>query len=77
MGKLKNGKAAGKGKVTGETIKVGGDRMLYWIWRLCNMPFQSGVAPEGWRSDVIVPMYKDKVERTKCKNYRGISCFQV
>ena len=31
MGKLKNGKAAGKDEVTGEMIKGGGDRVVDWI----------------------------------------------
>ena len=52
--KLKNGKAAGKNEVTGEMIKGGGDRVVGWIWRLCNMTFQSGIVPEDWRSAVIV-----------------------
>ena len=46
MGKLKNGKAAGKDEIT-EEIK-----MVDWIWRICNMAFKS-VVPED-RSAVIV-----------------------
>ena len=44
VGKLKNGKAAGKDEVTGEMIKGGGDRVVDWIWRLYNMAFVSGSA---------------------------------
>ena len=36
LGKLKNGKAAGKDQFTGEIIKSGGDRVVDWIWRLCK-----------------------------------------
>ena len=32
--------------------------MVEWIWRLCNIDFESGVVPENWRSTVIVPLYK-------------------
>ena len=32
VGKLKNG----------EMIKGGGDRVVDWIWRPCNMAFESG-----------------------------------
>ena len=46
MGKLKNGKAAGKDEIIGEMMKGGGDRVLDWIWRLCNMAIESGVLPE-------------------------------
>ena len=52
MGKLKNGKAAGKDEVTGEKIKGEGNRMVNWIWRLCNMAFESGVVPEVSRPAV-------------------------
>ena len=72
VGKLKNGKATGNDKITGEMIKGGGDRVVEWIRRLCIMVL-SGVVPEDWRSAVIVKMYKGKGERTECKNYRGIS----
>ena len=50
MGKLKNGKAAGKDEITGEMIKGGSDRVVDWIWRVCNMPFESGGVPD-WRSE--------------------------
>ena len=53
-------------------MKGGGDRVVDWIWRPCNMAFENGV-PEDWRSAVIVPLYNGKGERTECKNYRGIS----
>ena len=46
MGKLKNGKATDTDDVTGKTLKGGGDRVVDWIWRLCNMAFESGVVPE-------------------------------
>ena len=68
MGKLKNGKAAGRDEVTGEMAKGGGDM----IWRLCNRAFESDIVPEYWRSAMIFQLYKSKWERTECKNYRGI-----
>ena len=75
--KLKNEKATGKDEITGEMIKGGDDRVVDWIWGLCNMAFERGVVPEDWRYAVIVPVYKDKEERTECKNYRGISLLSV
>ena len=41
------------------------------------MTFESGVIPEDLRSAVIVPLYKGKGERIKCKNDRGISLLSV
>ena len=75
--KLKNEKAAGKDKITGEMIKSGCGRVVDWIWRIYNMGFERGVVPEDWRSAVIVPLYKGKGERNECKNYRGISLLSV
>ena len=49
-------------------IKGGVDRMVDWIWRLCNMAFKNGFIPEDSRSAVIAPLYKGKGERTECKN---------
>ena len=48
VGKLKNG----KDEITGEMLKGGGDRVVDWIWRLCNIAFESGVGPEDFKSTV-------------------------
>ena len=55
--------------VMGEMIKGGGDRVVDWIFKLCNIDFESVVVLEEWRSVVIVPLYKGKGERTECSNY--------
>ena len=67
VGKLRNGKSAGKDEVTGEMTKGGGNKVVDWIWRLCNMAFESGVVQEDWRSAVIVPLHNGKGEGTECK----------
>ena len=77
VGRLKNGKVEGKNEVTGEIIKGGSNKVVDWIWRLCNMAFESGVVPEDWRSAVIIPLYKGKGERTEWRNYRGIILLSV
>ena len=41
------------------------------------MSFESGGVPKDWRSAVVVPLYKNKKERTECRNYRGISLLSV
>ena len=64
-GSLKNGKAAGKDKFVGEMIKGRCNRVLDWIWSLCNMAVENGVVPEDWISAMIVPLYKGKEERIK------------
>ena len=75
MGKLRNRKATGK--VTGEMMRDEGNQVMNWIWRLCNITFESGDTPEDWRSAVIIPLYKGKGERTECSNYRGVSLLNM
>ena len=77
VGKLKNSKATVGDEVTRERLKGGGNRVVDWIWRLCNMAFESGIVPEKWRSAVIVSLNRSKGERNECKNYRGISLLNV
>ena len=74
---LKNGKAADMKEVTGEMLKGEGNKVVDWIWKVCNMAVESGVELEEWRWVVIVPLYKVKGEGTECKNYRGISLLSV
>ena len=35
------------------------------------------VVPEEWRSDVTIPLYTSKGERTGCKNYKVIRLLRV
>ena len=58
-------------------IKGRGDRVLFWIWRLFNKAFESGIVPEDWSSAVIVPLYKGKGGGTECCNYRNISLLSM
>ena len=45
-----------------------------WV---CNITFENDIVLDDWRSAEIVPMFKDKGERTECCNYRGISLLSV
>ena len=38
-------------------VKGGGDLVLGWIWKLCNMAFEGDVLLEDLRSAVIVPLH--------------------
>ena len=46
MRKLKNRRAISEDEVIEEMIKVGGNMVVDWFWRLCNMSFESGVVSE-------------------------------
>ena len=39
-------------------VKCGGDVVVDWIWKLCNMAFENDVVPEDSRSAEIVLLHK-------------------
>ena len=41
------------------------------------MTSEKGVVPGDWGSAMIVSLYKDKEERTECRNNRGTSLFSM
>ncbi len=47
---------------------------MMWI---SNLVWDQSKVPEGWRKAFIVPLYKGKVNREECNNYRGISLLSV
>ena len=46
--------------------------MVDWIWKLCNMAFESDVVPEDLRPPVIVPLHKSKGKMIKCSVTGGL-----
>ena len=66
-------------EITGEMMKGGGgdDRVVDWIWRLCNIAFESSAVRADWISAVIIPLYKCKGEKNECKNYRCMNLLSV
>lgn len=69
---LKNWKAPGSDKIPAELIKYGGKEMHYFMFRLCQNIWNDEHLPKTWNEAIIIPMHK-KGDKTKCKNYRGIS----
>ena len=60
MGKFKSRCVVSKITITGEMLKWGSDRVVDWIWRLCNMAFWSGAVPDDWICAVIIHCIKVK-----------------
>ena len=60
VGKLRNGKIVGKDDVIEGTVNCVGELVINWIWKLCNMAFESV------DSSVMFSLYeyKGKGERT-------------
>ncbi len=74
--KWKLGKAPGSDGITAEMLKYGGEIVVDWMW-ICNLAWEQIKVPEDWRKAIIVPLYKGKVNREECNNYRGISLISV
>ena len=47
-----------------------------WLLDLCNGIVKEGCIPEGWKSSMILPIYKGKGDPMKCGSYRGIQLLE-
>ena len=74
---LKNNKAAGEDLIINEFLKSTADMLINVYVKLFNIVLNTGIVPAEWLSGFIIPIYKNKGERTDVDNYRGIilSCF--
>ena len=71
--KLKNGKACGEDKILNEFIKCTFDQMKRVYVDLFNRILRDGQIPESWTMGMIVPIYKNKGDKSDANNYRGIT----
>ena len=77
--KLQCGKAPGIDGLPAEVYSTGGDVVakqltpLFMLFMLC---WKKGIMPQDLRDAVIVSLYKSKVVKSDCSNYRGITLRQ-
>ena len=62
--KLRSGGVCG---IQGELLKAGGEIIVKWLQKSCNLVWRTGLAPVDWRRAVIVPIHK-KCSKKVCKN---------
>ena len=77
VNKLKKGKSPGVDGITSEMLKCGGECLLEWLRRVCNVCLLNEKVPNDWMRAIIVPIYKGKGDRSDCRNYRGISLLSI
>ena len=66
---MRNDKTSGVCGIQGELLKAGGEIIVKWLQKSCNLVWRTGVVPVDWRRAVIVPIHK-RVER-KCAKTTG------
>ena len=71
--KLKNGKSAGLDDVLNEYIKYTLDDMIHIYVLLFNIILDTGIVPEAWTKGIMIPIYKNKGDRSDPGCYRGIT----
>ena len=71
--KLKNNKSSGHDKIYPETLKY----LKYYLVDILKVIFNhclsSGEYPDNWAISGIIPVYKNKGDKSNPNNYRGIS----
>ncbi|XP_011687015.1 PREDICTED: golgin subfamily A member 6-like protein 22 [Wasmannia auropunctata] len=72
IGRLKEGKAVGRDEIPGEVWKFGGERLVEFVWRLCNRIWRGEEWIEEWSEGLIVPVRK-KGDGDKVEDYRGVT----
>ena len=73
IARMKNGRAAGICGISAELLKAGGDCVASRLTEVIQQSWESGSAPEDWKKGIILPFYKNKGDRSECKNYRSIT----
>ena len=69
--KMPNGKAEGPDLIPVEVWKCLGDEGLEWLTELFNVIFKTAKMPKEWRSNIIIPLYKNKGDIQDYNNFRG------
>ena len=72
INKLKNYKAPGIDRITGEIVKAGGEALTKRIPSICNQAWREGKIPVEWTRSIIVAIPK-KGDLSDCSNYRTIA----
>ena len=76
ISQLKNGKSGGEDLLLNELFIHGNSAMIKCACKIFNVIFQSGIFPEPWSEEILVPLIK-KGNINITDNYRGITLLSV
>jgi hypothetical protein len=70
---MSNNKSPGIDNIPAELHKNVGQQLIRKVHRLINGIWTEEKVPIEWKTNIIVPIYKNKGDKLLCANYRGIS----
>ena len=71
---LISGKVPGNDNIPLNLINTCKSNLLLMLYEIVYQCWQEGEVQQDMRDAKIITLYKNKVERTDCNSYRGISC---
>ena len=76
MQSMKSGKAIGTSEVSVEMIVASGEIGVKVMMELCQRVLYGREMPDGWKTSVIVPIFKGKGDEMSCGSYRGVKLLE-
>ena len=70
---MRNNKSPGIDNIPAELYEKGGGLLRNKIHSLIEGIWKEEKIPTDWKTNIIVPIYKNKGDKLQCKNNRGIS----
>ncbi|CAF4361549.1 unnamed protein product, partial [Rotaria magnacalcarata] len=77
LSQMKSKKAPGNDGIIVDILKAGGTPGLIWLKELSVEIWENERIPENWSSAILIPLFKNKGDKTSCDNYRGICLLNV
>jgi hypothetical protein len=74
---MKNRKAPGNDDISADLLKTGGLPVLKWLHKIFVDIWENEEIVDDWTLAILIRLFKNKGDKTKCDNYRGISLLVV
>ena len=75
--KLSNSKVAGYDGIPAKLWKSGGNHLLEWLHEFLTLCWEEGKIPQDFKDATIIPIYKNKGNKTDCNNNSGITLLSI
>jgi hypothetical protein len=55
-------KSVGADRVSGETLKLGGEAIITYLARLLDITINNGALPCDWKKATVIPIHKGAID---------------